>query len=246
MLFAQFDSAKGRAILAEKLGLFRDVIAKLEDIYDVRPFNQQSAQSLLELWMLAIALRPRTIFELGAGSRSSTLALALAAADIPGCTVQSLDIAPSDFAFLTRTHFPQLRFGPVVDTAADASAFALPDAWPRPILMLYDAHDGDLPGKIISRHAIEAWFPKLAGQTVAVHDCSVRQRDDGIAYPPPHVKAIHWSGKAIIGYAEAAPLVAWMNQEHVDFWRPGDALETLGLSGADSSLIALTVPAGRM
>ncbi len=108
--------------------------------------------------------------------------------------------------------------------------------------MLYDAHDGDLPGVVISKHAITRWFPRLAGQTIAVHDCSVRASDDGIDYPPPHVKAVHWSGRAVIGYAEVVPLVSWMNRERIDFWRPGDELETLGLPGQDSSLIAFTMP----
>lgn len=243
MRFSQLDTPAGRQTLATKFELFQRIIAKLEDIYAIRPFNQQTPQSLLELWALATTTRPRTIIELGAGSRSSTLALALAAADIPGCTVQSIDIAPADFSYLSRTYFGELRFGPVLDNAVDASTFEIPATWPRPILMLYDAHDGDIPGVVISRHAIANWFPKLASQTIAVHDCSVFTGDDGTVYPPPHVKAIHWSGRAIVGYAEVPPLVDWMNRERVDFWRPGDALESFGLPGHDSSLIAFTAPA---
>jgi hypothetical protein len=62
--------------------LFVQVIGRLEEIYQVRPFNQQIAQSLTELLALVQAVRPRTIFELGAGTRSSTIALSLAAAQM--------------------------------------------------------------------------------------------------------------------------------------------------------------------
>ena len=46
-IFSQYASAEGRRILTEKLKFFEGVIAKLEDIYDIRPFGLQSAQSLL-------------------------------------------------------------------------------------------------------------------------------------------------------------------------------------------------------
>jgi hypothetical protein len=243
MQFSQFASAEGRRMVAEKLDQFQEIISKLEDIYNVRPFNQQTAQSLLELWLLVASVRPRSIFELGTGYRSSTIALALAAADVPGCTVFGVDAAPYDFQYFAANYFSELRFGAVVDIAAEATGFEIPDDWARPILTLYDAHDGDIPGKVISHHAISRWFPKLAGQTVAIHDCSVFPRDDGVAYASPLVKATHWSGRAIVGYPEVGPLVEWMNREHIDFWRPGDELERLGFLGWDSSLIALAIPA---
>jgi hypothetical protein len=242
MLFSQFASAEGRRVLADKLKFFEGVIGKLEDIYDIRPFGAQSAQSLLELWLLVVTIRPRTVFELGCGMRSSTIALALAAAEVPECRVCGVDIAPIDFPGFSSRHFPDVRFGPVVDTAIEATAFEIPDQWPRPILMLYDAHDGGVPGKIISRHAIAKWFPKLAGQTVAVHDCLVVSAD--FVLPAERfAKAMHWSGRWIAGFGEVQHLVEWMNREHIDFWRPGDELEALGLAGSDSCLIALTLPA---
>jgi hypothetical protein len=242
MLFSQFASAEGRRVLADKLKFFEGVIRKLEDIYDIRPFGAQSAQSLLELWLLVVTIRPRTVFELGCGMRSSTIALALAAAEVPECRVCGVDIAPIDFPRFASQHFPDLRFGPVVDTAVEATAFEIPDQWPRPILMLYDAHDGGVPGKIISRHAIAKWFPKLAGQTVAIHDCLVVS-PDFVLPTERFAKAMHWSGRCIAGFGEVQHLVEWMNREHIDFWRPGDELEQLILAGSDSCLIALTLPA---
>jgi hypothetical protein len=166
------------ADLREIHSSFLRIIARLEDIYQVRPFNQQTAQSLTELFALVQATRPRTIFELGAGSRSSTIALALAATRItPSPSVFSLDIAPADFQSLTRAHFPKLRFAPVQDIAMEATRFFIPDHWERPIFMLYDAHDDDLPGIKIFPHAKRAWFPQMSGAVIAVHDCSV--------YPEP-------------------------------------------------------------
>ena len=82
-VFSQFASVAGRRTIADKLTLFKRVIAKLEDIYDIRPFDAQSAQSLLELWLLVVTIRPRTMFELGRGMRSSMIALTLAAAEVP-------------------------------------------------------------------------------------------------------------------------------------------------------------------
>ena len=241
-VFSQFASVAGRRTVADKLTLFKRVIAKLEDIYDIRPFDAQSAQSLLELWLLVVTIRPRTVFELGCGMRSSTIALALAAAEVPECTICGVDIAPIDFPSFASQHFPDLRFGPVVDTAVEATAFEIPDHWPRPILMLYDAHDGGVPGKIISRHAIAKWFPKLAGQTVAIHDCLVVS-PDFVLPGERFAKAMHWSGRCIAGFAEVQHLMEWMNRERIDFWRPDDELAQLGLTGRDSCLIALTLPA---
>ena len=243
MNFSCFSSSAGRALLEKKFAHFGNIIKRFEDIYGMRPFNQQTAQSLLELWALSIAIRPKTIVEIGAGSRSSTIALALAAAEIPECVVRSIDIAQRDFDVFARSNFPDLRFARVEDIVAEASSFEIPEEWPRPLFMLYDAHDGDLEGKIISRQAIDRWFPKLGGQTIAIHDCSVWASADAGICVPPHVKAIHWSGRPVVGYAEVIPLIDWMNRERIDFWRPGDELAELGLPGEDSSLIALKISA---
>src|SRR5688572_4278166 len=107
--------------------LFLRIIARLEVAYQVRPFNQQTAQSLTELFALVQATQPRVIFELGAGSRSSTLALSLAAVRMsPKPPIFSLDVAPVDFQSLTTTHFPDLRFAPVHDVAMEATRFIIP------------------------------------------------------------------------------------------------------------------------
>ncbi len=242
-VFSHFASVEGRRTVADKLTLFKRVIAKLEDIYDIRPFDAQSAQSLLELWLMVVTIRPRTVFELGCGMRSSTIALALAAAEVADCRVCGVDIAPIDFPSFASQHFPDLRFGPVVDTAVEATAFEIPDKWPRPILMLYDAHDGGVPGKIISLHAIANWFPKLICQTVAVHDCLLVPADFSVPAGGRYAKAMHWSGRCIAGFSEVRYLVEWMNRECIDFWRPGEALEQLGFAGNDSCLIGFNIPA---
>src|SRR5262245_51325463 len=164
--------------LKELHSLFLRIIARLEDIYQVRPFNQQTAQSLTELFALVQAMKPRTIFELGAGSRSSTLALALAAARMSTKPpIFSLDVAPVDFRSLARTHFPELRFAKVHDIPMEATRFSIPHKWDHPIFMLYDAHDDDLPGVKIFPHARATWFPAMPDAVIAVHDCSV--------YPEP-------------------------------------------------------------
>src|SRR5262245_45252233 len=79
LILNEFGSTRKQE-LKDVHSLFLRVIARLEDIYQVHPFNQQTAQSLTELFALVQATQPRTIFELGAGSRSSTLALSLAVA----------------------------------------------------------------------------------------------------------------------------------------------------------------------
>jgi len=242
MHFSQFSSPQGRHLISEKLEGFNNIYTELENIYDKRPFDQQSAASLLQLWLLVMSGKPMSIFELGTGSRASTIALALAAAEVPGCTVYGVDIAPRDFRGFTASHFPTLQFGSVVDKAVEATTFAIPDEWERPILMFYDAHDGGLPGKIISRHAISSWFPKLSGQTVVIHDCLVLPNDAPTEYPSPYHGAIHWSGQKIIGFAEVGPLMEWMNRERIEFWQPGEELAKLGFPMAESYLIAFTAP----
>lgn len=240
--FSEFAASNGPRLIAEKLGFFQRIIGDLENFYNKRPFDQQNAASLLQLWLLVNYVRPSSIFELGTGSRASTIALALAAAQLPGCTVFGVDHAPRDFRAFAAAHFPDLVFGPVLDTAVEASTFLIPDAWPRPIFMFYDAHDGGIPGKIISRHAVANWFGKLSGQIVAIHDCLVVPREAQVEYGNPYVEAIHWSGQKIIGFPEVGPLVEWMNRERIEFWRPGAKLAALGLQMPESYLLALRVP----
>jgi hypothetical protein len=242
MRFSEFAASTGLKLIAEKLEFFQQIINDLENIYSKRPFDQQNAASLLQLWLLVNYVRPRSIFELGTGSRASTIALALGAAQLPGCTVFGVDTAPRDFRAFAAAHFSGLVFGPVLDTAVEATTFLIPDDWPRPILMFYDAHDGGIPGKIISRHAISNWFSKLSGQTIAIHDCLVVPRHAEVEYGNPYIEAIHWSGQKITGFPEVEPIVEWMNRERIEFWRPGEKLATLGLQMPDSYLLALTVP----
>jgi hypothetical protein len=83
----------------------------------------------------------------------------------------------------------------------------------------------------------------MTGQTVAIHDCYVVS-PDFVLPPGSYSKATHWSGRCLAGFGEVQHLVEWMNRDRIDFWRPGDELEKLGLPGNDSCLIALTIPAG--
>ncbi len=243
MLILDKYRGESRHVIAEKLDTFRGVIGKLEDIYKVRPFNHQTAQSLTELYLLVLALQPRTIFELGAGSRSSTLALAAASAALPReCEIYSLDISPVPFKAFANQHFPDLKFGPVTDIQQNAVKFFIPANWKYPLFMLYDAHDEDVPDSIISSHAIAHWLPRLSGQSVAVHDCSIFPANYAGSFASHYTEAVHFSGRKVVGYAETAPLVAWMNQWQVDFCRPGDELQALGFEGHDSSLIYFRVP----
>jgi hypothetical protein len=233
----------GKHIIARKRKLFDDIIGKLEDIFDVRPFNQQSAQSLLEMYLLVKATRPKTIIEIGCGTRSSTVALGIAGAELENdCTLYGVDIAPSDFQSFSKTHFPDLSFCRVVDIPTDATKFTIPDSWKRPILMLYDAHDGDIEGSVISTHAVSQWFPKLSGMTVAVHDCSVVPGDWNQPVEKTHRVAQHFSDRKIVGFGEVLTLVDWMNSNRVDFYRPGDELTEMSFDGGGSSLIYFIAP----
>jgi len=233
----------GGKLIAERLSAFQDVIRRLEDIYGVRPFNQQTAQSLTELYLLVSAVRPRTILELGAGTRSSTLALAAATARLwRPCIIYSLDISPIPFKPFTKQNFPKLRFGPVIDIQENAVNFMIPASWKRPLFMLYDAHDCDIPGSIISSHAIDNWFPQLSGQVVAVHDCSVFPADYDRTFEEHYTEALHFSGRKVVGFPEVIPLIGWMNHRGVDLCRPGDELKRLGFEAHDSSLVYFVAP----
>ena len=239
----KFFGEEGKALIARKLSDFRDVISKLEEVYNVRPFNQQTVQSLTELYLLILAIQPKSVFEVGCGSRSSTIALASATAELDiTCPVFGLDIAPVPFSDFVKTHFKELRFGPVIDIAANATQFLLPVEWQQPIFTLYDAHDDDIPGHTISTHAINSWFSRLKGQVVAVHDCSVFKNDSRVEVGPEYTTAYHFSDRKVIGYKEVSPLVNWMNKNRVDFYRPADELKALGFEADGSSLIYFTIP----
>ena len=222
--------------------LFVRIIARLEDIYQVRPFNQQTAQSLTELFALVQATQPRTIFELGAGSRSSTIALSLAATRIsPSPLIFSLDVAPINFRSLTTTHFPDLRFASVHDIALEATQFSIPHKWGQPIFMLYDAHDDDLPGIKIFPHASTTWFPAMPGAVIAVHDCSVYPEPQP-DLPQPYHQAVYAPDVTIAGYGEVPGLVEFLHDKKLALGLPGREMELLGIGGEGTSLVYFRLP----
>jgi len=243
LLIQRFDNEDGRNLIAQKMNEFGEILEKLCDIYQIRPFTHQSVQSLTEMYLLTLAVESHTILEIGCGSRSSTIALASAAAELEhDCVLYGLDIAPTPFEQFSRINFPNLNFCKVVDIVTDVTQFEIPDDWERPILTLYDAHDEDILGSVISSHAILNWFPKLSGQVIAMHDFSVFPADDPFAPDNNHVMALHFSNRKIIGFREVTPLVSWMNELKIDFTRPGDELAEMGFKNGDSSLIYFTAP----
>jgi hypothetical protein len=228
--------------LKDAHSLFLRIIARLEDVYQVRPFNQQTAQSLTELFALVQATQPQIIFELGAGSRSSTLALSLAAARMsPRPPIFSLDVAPVDFQSLARTHFPDLRFAPVHDIATEATRFVIPHNWKHPIFMLYDAHDDDLPGIKIFSHARRSWFPAMPGAVIAVHDCSVYPEPQADLGQPYH-QAVYAPDVTLAGYGEVPALVDFLHQKALSLGFPGREMEVLGIGGEGTSLVYFRLP----
>ncbi len=240
LILKEFGGARKQE-LQETYSLFKGVISRLESVYNVRPFNQQTAQSLTELFALVQAVRPRTIFENGAGSRSSTIALAMAAAQLsPPPTILSIDIAPVPFDSFARTHFPDLQFGPVHDIAIEATQFQIPEGCAPPVFMLYDAHDDDLPGIKIFPHARRAWFPTLRGAVVAVHDCSV--------YPEPQIgldsycQAVYRPGVTLVGYGEVPQLVEYLQEKAIPLELPGAEMQVLGIGGEGTSLVYFQLP----
>jgi hypothetical protein len=54
LILNEFGSTRKQE-LKDLHSLFLRIIARLEDIYQVRPFNQQTAQSLTELFALSLA-----------------------------------------------------------------------------------------------------------------------------------------------------------------------------------------------
>ncbi len=239
----RFDNEDGRKIITQKMKKFGEIIERFCDIYQVRPFTHQSVQSLTEMYLLTLVVKPCTILEVGCGSRSSTIALASAGAELEhDCVLYGLDIAPTPFEQFSRINFPNLNFCKVVDIVTDVTQFEIPDDWERPILTLYDAHDDDLPGSIISSYAIKHWFPCLSGQVIALHDFSVFPRDNPTTPDDTHSMEYHFSNRKVIGFKEVPPIMSWMNDMKVDFIRPGDELNEMGFYGGDSSLIYFFAP----
>jgi len=245
LLFDRYDSQIGRETIFRSWSMFSQVIRKLEFIYGLHPFNQQSVQSLVEMFLLVNAYSPRSIVELGAGTRSSTIALSSAAAALPRCQVLSIDINPGCFHAFACKHFSEFEFAPVNDMQMNIADLAYNNpirSLPRPIFLLLDAHDDDIPGVKVFDNVRDHAFPILSKQLVAVHDCSVFPSDADPAVPRTHVKMRHFSGRILVGYGEVIPLVEWMNRMQVDFHRPGDELLSLGFPGNDSSLIYFSIP----
>ena len=243
LILSEFGAEKKQQ-LAEVHSVFLRIIARLEEIYQVRPFNQQTAQSLTELFALVQSVRPRTIFELGAGSRSSTLALSLAAARMsPSPSIFSLDLAPADFPSLTNGQFPYLQFAPVQDIAMEATRFSIPRSWEHPVFMLYDAHDDDLPGIKIFPHALSAWFPNMPGAVIAVHDCSVYPSLQSDLAPSYH-QAVYAPDVTIVGYGEVPGLVQFLQETNIPLGLPEREMERLGIGGEGTSLVYFQLPEG--
>jgi hypothetical protein len=237
LIFDSYNSEVGRRVIEDTLRDFQSVISIFERIYNRYPFNQQTAQSLTELFLLTKILNPKTIFELGCGTRSSTVALSSANS---GATVYGLDISPVNFESLMNSNFPNINHSRVIDYSLNAAIFEIPEEWEKPIFTLYDAHDGDLPGVEIFSHAKSHWFSKLKGQIIAFHDCSVMQEEPH-NLSVGHVSSRHFSGKYIVGYSEVKHLVNWMNENGLDFYRPGDDLQRMCFDGSNSSIICVEI-----
>jgi len=213
---------------------FDHIIKVLEDFYNIRPFAQQSSQSLAELYLLAKGFKPGTIIEIGCGTRSSTIALSLAVRELGNCEFFGVDISPINFPSIMAKVLPDVPFVNPIDIIQDASKFMLDPSWPRPLFLFYDAHDQDIPGVVISDHAIKEWFPLMEGGLIAFHDFSV---SDYSGVDKDHKEAQHFSGLYLKGFDEVIPLTDWMNDKRIPFYRPGDELLEMGFDGSKSSLI---------
>jgi hypothetical protein len=239
ILFDNYNSENGKKFIQETMDGFTKIISVLEEHYNMKPFNQQTAQSLTELFLLVKTLKPVTIFELGCGTRSSTIALSKALEK--GC-LHGIDFSPVNFDELVSKAFPGMIHAPVIDHAMNAVDFFIPKNWERPIFTLYDAHDNDLPGIKIFPHAKEKWFPELKGSIVAFHDCTVTHHLLTFPLGSDHYSSKHFSGRYISGYGESISLTEWLNKNNFDFYRPGDDLEKLGFPGDQTSIICVEIP----
>jgi hypothetical protein len=238
ILFDNYNSENGKKFIQETINYFTKIISVLEEHYNIKPFSQQTAQSLTELFLIVKILKPSTIFELGCGTRSSTIALSQAIEK--GC-LYGIDFSPVNFDELVNKSFPGMIHAPVIDHTMNAVDFFVPKTWERPIFTLYDAHDDDLPGIKIFPHAEKMWFPELKNSIVAFHDCTIT--DQLIIYPSEsdHYSSKHFNGRYISGYGESVSLTKWMNKSKIDFYRPGDDLTKLGFTGNQSSLICVEI-----
>jgi len=221
---------------------FKRIISRLEEIYNVRPFNQQTAQSLTELFGLVLAINPTTILEVGAGSRSSTIALAMAAARLSRVPrLMSIDVNPGNFTHFANSQFPQLQLAPVEDVCVEATQFRIPSNCGERIFMLYDAHDDDLPGVKIFPHARRTWFPEMSRAVVAVHDCSVSpQPQEGLA--SYYQQAVFSSEVTLVGFGEVPGLVEYLHEQKLTLGLPGRELQSLQVGGEGTSLIYFQLP----
>jgi hypothetical protein len=238
LIYDAYNTPEGKKYVQCTLQEFSKIISILENEYNIKPFNQQTAQSLTELYLLVKVIKPATVFELGCGTRSSTIALAMALTE--GC-IHGVDLSPTNFKALMNKNFPCIKCAPVIDHALNALDFEIPEDWKRPIFTLYDAHDNDIPGVKIFPHAEEKWFPKLKGSIIAMHDCSIG--DSKVNYPldGDHFSCRHFSGRYVSGFFEVIALTEWMNENSINFYRPGDDMKRLGFDGHNSSLICFEV-----
>ena len=202
-------------------------------------FSTQSPQSMIELYLLVSVVKPKTIFELGTGYRASTLAMSLSANKLQSTPkMVSFDLKPRNFmeivGSLSEIMGEELNCAAVEDIQGNALEYNIPEEWEKPIFVFYDAHD--TPKCELFKYAIDLWFPKLKGQTVAVHDCSVTAKEFPITLSD-HRLVRHFSGRYISGFYEVIPMTNWMNENRVDFSRPIDEI-----GGEKSSIIYFEIP----
>lgn len=187
-------------------------------------FGTQGAQSMTELYLLVIAHKPKTIFELGTGYRASTLALSMGAHKLNTETSMfSLDLKHRNFQETVsklKVH-SDLSYIEVKDITMNALDFEIPDDWERPILTFYDAHDTEKTK--IFEHAIKNWFPRIKGQIVAVHDCSVLEKELK-NLSSDHYIMRHFNGLYVAGFGEIRSMIEWMNRKRVNFSKPTNEL----------------------
>jgi len=155
----------------------------------------------------------------------------------------SVDVNPSDFTQFAATHFPELRLAQVTDVCAEATAFRIPTNCGARVLMLYDAHDDDLPGIKIFPHARDVWFPAMPGAVIAVHDCSV--------FPQPQTnlesfyhQAVYDADVTLVGFGEVPGLVQYLREQRLGLGLPGREMETLRVGGEGTSLVYFHLPPG--
>ncbi len=232
-----------RQIIEQQHRLFRRL---LEELNHSGVEILQNPWDMASLALLVRMVRPKTIVEIGSGSRASTLALASSAAGLNnGCRLLGIDILPHrSFTALCSGAFPDLPCCPVNDVQMDARLFEIDGDLANPVLMFYDVHD--VPGEPpISQHAINRWFPRLSGETVAVHDCIPARADFPRALHGEKVLADdrmfgflarHFSGKNFVGYAEMPVLIEYLNDRQQDILLATDDWRAMGYPDASTSV----------